>query len=49
MAAHRASQQHIQSCGDCVSDADRCPQGQRLYDEFVRLQDDYLARQRKQR
>ncbi|MGW6926519.1 hypothetical protein ACWGA9_35545 [Streptomyces sp. NPDC054950] len=37
--------QHRATCTACT-DTCRCPQGQRLYESFARLQDAYLNRQR---
>ncbi|MFJ8351509.1 hypothetical protein ACIQ9J_35180 [Streptomyces sp. NPDC094153] len=47
-AAHRAHQAHTTTCTHCTDTA-RCPDGQRAYELFARLQDAYLARQRDQR
>ncbi|MFJ6493498.1 hypothetical protein [Streptomyces californicus] len=46
MAAAAAVREHDATCATC-SPTRRCPPGRRLYDEFVRLQDDYLGRQAK--
>ncbi|MFB7598381.1 hypothetical protein [Streptomyces sp. NPDC056160] len=48
MAAHRANQAHSDACTTCTA-ATRCPDGQRVYERFARLQDAYLKRQRDQR
>ncbi|MFD5572748.1 hypothetical protein [Streptomyces cadmiisoli] len=40
-AAHRTHQAHTRTCSHC-SGHDRCPDGQRLYESFARLQDAYL-------
>ncbi|MEW2297092.1 hypothetical protein ABZ719_31065 [Streptomyces sp. NPDC006743] len=48
MAAHRAQRAHTDACTTCTV-TDRCSDGQRVYDRFVRLQDAYLAQQRKRR
>jgi len=45
MAAAAAVRQHDANCTTCSPDR-RCPLGQRLYAELVRLQDDYLTRLR---
>ncbi|GAA2523831.1 hypothetical protein [Streptomyces longisporus] len=42
-AAHRA---HGETCTRCSPDA-RCPEGQRLYESFERLQDAYLSQQKR--
>ncbi|MFJ2565788.1 hypothetical protein ACIO02_23000 [Streptomyces sp. NPDC087568] len=47
-AAHRTHQAHIRTCTRCTDTA-RCPDGQRLFEAFARLQDAFLARQRDQR
>ncbi|MFC8201724.1 hypothetical protein ACFUTV_41045 [Streptomyces sp. NPDC057298] len=44
-AAHRS---HHGTCTTCT-DTERCPEGQRIYESFARLQDSYLNRQRAQR
>ncbi|MEV5177127.1 hypothetical protein AB0L10_40075 [Streptomyces flaveolus] len=44
-AAYRAHQAHLADCTRCTNHA-RCPDEQRLYGTFARLQDAYLARQR---
>lgn len=46
--AHRAHQAHSTDCTRCT-DRTRCPDGQRLYNTFARLQDVYLERQRNTR
>ncbi|MFI1652122.1 hypothetical protein ACH4XT_35055 [Streptomyces avidinii] len=40
MKAAAAHRQHASSCKSCSLD-DRCADGQRLYDDFAKLQDDY--------
>ncbi|MEU1567967.1 hypothetical protein ABZ504_47975 [Streptomyces mirabilis] len=47
-AAHTAHRVHRLSCTACT-DTERCPVGQRLFETFTRLQNDYLNRQRQQR
>ncbi|GHB67914.1 hypothetical protein GCM10010377_68540 [Streptomyces viridiviolaceus] len=47
-AAHRAHQTHSTDCTHCT-DRVRCPEGQRLWAAFERLQDAYLKRQRNTR
>ena len=47
-AAHRAHQEHRAACPHCTS-RPRCSEGERLWASFERLQDAYLARQRKTR
>ncbi|MGW0573020.1 hypothetical protein [Streptomyces tauricus] len=44
-AAHRS---HHGTCTACT-DTERCPEGQRLFEVFARLQTAYLNRQREQR
>ncbi len=46
-AAHRAHRAHATTCSRCT-DTIRCPDGERLFEAFTRLQDAYLARQRRQ-
>ncbi|MGW5098191.1 hypothetical protein ACWEQ1_32170 [Streptomyces nodosus] len=46
-AAHRAHQAHTTTCTRCTDTA-RCPDGERLYESFARLQDAYLTCQRHQ-
>ncbi|MGW4359472.1 hypothetical protein ACWEKU_12030 [Streptomyces californicus] len=46
MAAAAAVREHDATCATC-SPVRRCPPGHRQFDEFVRLQDDYLGRQAK--
>ncbi|MFF5881068.1 hypothetical protein ACIQ9M_34565 [Streptomyces californicus] len=46
MAAAAAVREHDATCATC-SPTRRCSPGRRLYDELVRLQDDYLGRQPK--
>ncbi|MEV0695278.1 hypothetical protein [Streptomyces sp. NPDC050388] len=43
--AHRAHQAHRTDCPHCTDRA-RCPDGERLWAAFERLQDAYLKRQR---
>ncbi|MEU5225183.1 hypothetical protein AB0G55_21435 [Streptomyces toyocaensis] len=45
-AAARAHQAHTTDCTHCT-DRVRCPEATRLWSAFERLQDAYLARQRK--
>ncbi|MEU9057109.1 hypothetical protein AB0D37_43225 [Streptomyces sp. NPDC048384] len=45
-AAHLAWKAHTGSCPHCTG-GPGCRDGQRLYESFVRLQDAYLAKQRK--
>ena len=47
-AAHRAHQEHRTACTVCTGRA-RCPEGERLWSMFERLQDAYLTRLRKTR
>ncbi|MET9497426.1 hypothetical protein [Streptomyces sp. NPDC006552] len=46
MKATRAHQSHEASCSTCLPGT-RCAAGERLYESFARLQDAYLAQQRK--
>jgi hypothetical protein len=46
--AARAHQEHTTGCPRCTDRA-RCPDGQRLWATFERLQDAYLQRQRSKR
>ncbi|MCX4546493.1 hypothetical protein [Streptomyces sp. NBC_01565] len=48
MGAAAATRAHGETCTRCSSDA-RCDTGQRLYEQFARLQDVYLARQKQKR
>ncbi|MFB8247344.1 hypothetical protein ACFC5X_20160 [Streptomyces sp. NPDC055952] len=45
-AAHRAHQTHARTCTSCTDQA-HCPDGARLWESFVRLQDAYLQRKRR--
>ncbi|MFF3516570.1 hypothetical protein [Streptomyces sp. NPDC002573] len=45
-AARRAYLAHTRSCTRCTDTA-HCPDGERLYASFTRLQDAYLAKQRR--
>lgn len=47
-AAHTAYREHRTRCTNCT-DTSRCPDGQRLYESFERLQDAYLAQQKQKR
>ncbi|MDX3697333.1 hypothetical protein [Streptomyces europaeiscabiei] len=46
--AHEEHRSHRGLCIACT-DTERCPQGQRLFESFSRLQDAYLNWQREQR
>ncbi|MGW6744852.1 hypothetical protein ACWGDX_29645 [Streptomyces sp. NPDC055025] len=46
MTAAADSRAHGETCTRCSPDA-RCDTGQRLYQQFTRLQDAYLQRRRK--
>ncbi|MFD0723855.1 hypothetical protein [Streptomyces globosus] len=48
MKAAAASRAHGETCEGCLPDA-RCDTGQGLYKSFARLQDAYLAQQKKRR
>lgn len=48
MAAAQSVREHGTSCTTCLPER-RCPPGERLYSELVRLQDDYLAQQKTRR
>ncbi|MFJ3481558.1 hypothetical protein [Streptomyces microflavus] len=48
MAAAAAVREHDATCATCSPER-RCPLGQSLYGELVRLQDDYLAQQKTKR
>ncbi|MFI6530781.1 hypothetical protein [Streptomyces uncialis] len=47
MAALQARIAHIRDCGRCAADRAGCRAGEQLHDEFVRVQDQYLAAQKK--
>ncbi|MFK4070525.1 hypothetical protein [Streptomyces sp. NPDC029674] len=46
MKASAACRAHGESCTRCSPDA-RCETGQQLYEVFVRLQNSYLAQQKR--
>ncbi|MEU0059686.1 hypothetical protein [Streptomyces sp. NPDC006334] len=48
MRATSANRTHGETCTRCSPGA-RCADGQRLYESFTRLQDAYLAQQKKTR
>ncbi|MEU3520658.1 hypothetical protein ABZ770_36300 [Streptomyces sp. NPDC006654] len=47
MKAAAAFREHGETCTRCSPDT-RCPDGRRLQESFERLQDAYLAQQKKQ-
>jgi hypothetical protein len=46
LAAAQAHREHSSTCTQCTDTA-RCPEGEAVYAQFARLQDDYITRQRR--